>query len=391
MPQLRFRNFSSLTFLQSIDKPRFLAPLLAGHAEFFARHGVDVAALTNDDSCARLLLAALTTPDENMPGTLLRDLYVLDELADEDGHQRIFDEAGRRGIDLGQIPDDVSAGDFAVLVLLQHPHLIRVCHEKMVVRQVKRYYEYRSQDDRRFAMGDVEAGLGMIRATLGPWFAERKRTSTCELFTYEEGGEIRVLLTHGGLFRSDGSITSHLELSRLGWRPQKHDSVIYDTGSGILRIHASYEPERNAYREAFGSALAGSAAFFVDAAPYSLESLRSTGGVLTLVDGLDSARLTEVLVEMDGTDCRQIQLKGDDLAESIAACGEVVVPPGEIVRACFALGYRSGGRDRKLEIRLPNVAEYDRDRDGNVTEAFLRANSFLVTSHADADGLVDAA
>ena len=34
MPQLRFRNFSNLAFLQSIDKPRFLSPLLAPACRF---------------------------------------------------------------------------------------------------------------------------------------------------------------------------------------------------------------------------------------------------------------------------------------------------------------------------------------------------------------------
>ena len=54
-----------------------------------------------------------------MPGDLLRDLYVLDEVADEDGHERIFEEAERLGIDLRSIPSDVCSGDFAILVFLK--------------------------------------------------------------------------------------------------------------------------------------------------------------------------------------------------------------------------------------------------------------------------------
>ena len=391
MARHRFRLFGNLSFLQSMDKEKVLSRLLATHRDYFARQELDVDALSNDDACARRLLEVFTRSDEKMPGELLRDLYVLDEVADEDGFQRILEEAKLRGIDLGSFPDDVSPGDFAILALLDHPQVVRVCHEKMVARQVNRYYEYRSRNDRRFDMADAESGVDAIKATLGPWFEERKRTRTCELFIYQEGDEIHALITHGGLFRADGNITNRLELSRLGWRPQKHDSMIYDTRTGILKIHAAYEPERKAYREALGQVLAEDGAYFLNAAPYTLEALRTNGGVLTLVDGLDSARLTEVVVETDATDCRQIQIKGNDLTEMVSGCGTLAVAPGEIVRACFALGYRSGGKARKLEVRLPNVADYDRDRDGEVTEAFLRANGFLATGHADADGLVDAA
>lgn len=40
MAQHGFRNFGSLTFLQGIDKPKFLTPLLKRHVRYFKRHGV---------------------------------------------------------------------------------------------------------------------------------------------------------------------------------------------------------------------------------------------------------------------------------------------------------------------------------------------------------------
>ena len=181
MARHRFRLFGNLSFLQSMDKERILSRLLTMHRDYFTRQGLDVDALTNDDASARQLLAVFTKPDEKMPGDLLRDLYVLDEVADEDGHQRILEEAELRGIDLRSFPDDVSPGDFATLVLVDHPHLVRICHEKTIARQVKRYYEYRSRDSHRFEMADAESGVDAIKATLGPWFEERKRTRTCEL------------------------------------------------------------------------------------------------------------------------------------------------------------------------------------------------------------------
>lgn len=198
MARHQFRLFSNLSFLQSLDKTCTLSRFLADHRPYFTRQGLDIDALTNDDACARRLLEVFTRQDERMPGDLLRDLYVLDEVADEDGHQRILEEAERLGIDLRAVPDDVSPGDFAILVLLDCPHLIRVCHEKTIARLVKRYYEYRSRDDYRFSMADLKCNMDAIKAILGPWFEERKRTRKCESFVYQEGGEVRILITHGG-------------------------------------------------------------------------------------------------------------------------------------------------------------------------------------------------
>jgi hypothetical protein len=390
MTQHRFRLFGNLSFLQSLDKVTNLSRFLAEHRDYFARQGLDIDALSNDDACARRLLEVFTRPDERMPGNLLRDLYILDQVADEDGHERIFEEAERLGIDLASIPGNVCPGDFAILVFLEHPDLIKISQEKTIARQVKRYYEYRSRDQQRFGLAEVEAATEASKATLGPWFEQRKRTCKCETFVYRDGDEVRILITHGGLFRADGNITDRLELSRLPWRPQKHDSIVYDVKTGVLKVHARLEAERQVYRETLGQALTSDAGFFLAGACYTLEPLRSNGGVLSLADGINGARLTEVVVEADSTECRQVLFKGNDLTKIVAGYGDTAVLAGEIVRSCFALSYTTGGRPRKLEVRLPNVADHDRDRDGIASEGFLRANGFIATA-ADADGLVEAA
>jgi hypothetical protein len=189
MPQHRFRLFGNLSFLQSVDKEDILGRFLAEHRSYLARQGLDIDALTNDDACARRLLEAFTKPDERMPGDLLRDLYILDQVADVDGHERIIEEAERLGTNLGSIPDNACPGDFAILVFLEHPRLIKICHEKTIARQVKRYYEYRSRNQVRFGLAGIEAATEVSKATLGPWFEKRRRTCKCETFVYQERDE----------------------------------------------------------------------------------------------------------------------------------------------------------------------------------------------------------
>lgn len=351
--------------------------MLAPHREYFEREGLDIARLSNDDACARRLLAVFTEAVETMPGDLICALYLTDEVSDEEGMERIVQESARLGIGLPPHGDDVTPGDFAVLVFLECPALIRMCHEKAIARQVKRYYEYPSRDVRRFSRSNFEAIIAELEAVLGLWFEKRKRTRACKLFVYQDHSEVRILVSHGALFRADGNVTGALQFSRLGWRPQKHDSVIYDSATGILKIHAAFEPERRMYRESFGQALAGDPAFFADAACYTLAPLQSNDGVLRLVDGLCEARIIEALVETDDPRCRQVSFKGDDVTEILAGVASYGAPPGEIVRTVFALRFASG-RPRKLEMRLPNVADYERERDGEVYESFIQANGFDV-------------
>lgn len=62
MARLRFKNFTDLAFLQQVDKPRFLVPLLLPHQAYFRRHGLDVASLQNSDDHDRQLLDVLCAP-----------------------------------------------------------------------------------------------------------------------------------------------------------------------------------------------------------------------------------------------------------------------------------------------------------------------------------------
>lgn len=154
MPALKLKNFSSLSFLQCIDKPRYLRPLLEPFADYFARQGVDVTALDNSDRTDRKLLGIFTQPDEDMPPVLQETLYVLDDLADESGYERILDELGRLGgdLDVEVVDDDLTPGEFAIAVLQQQPRVIATCHAKIDARKIKNYREFQSPNHSRLAL-----------------------------------------------------------------------------------------------------------------------------------------------------------------------------------------------------------------------------------------------
>jgi len=385
MARLRFKNFSDLAFVQSIDKPRHLKPLLVKHREYFSRQGIDVTKLSNGDSVDRKLLQVFTQPDEEMPADLLDALYVLDDLADESGHDRILSEAERQGVDLNGKVDDASPGEFAIAVFLQSPGLIRVCHEKTLYRRIKNYQEYQATGNKRLTLSAAKGKRKQLESALGPWFESKNRSRACEIYEYEEDDEIKFLVTHGRPFRTEGSIDKRLNRSRVAYRPQKHDSVVYDNRLRILKINAQTVGEKDLYRRTFGKILFGDAEYFPAGDIYSLVPLRRGRAALRLATGVESVRLSEVWIQIDDEQ-RFVQIsRGYDLARSIDDHQKPNLQEGQIVRAAFLIKYSSGGRARKLELRPPNIAVYDRERDGTAAEAFMGANGYLKVD-AQSDG-----
>jgi hypothetical protein len=383
MARLKFKNFSDLAFIQGIDKPKYLGPLLARHEDYFNRQGFDVSGLKNDDRTDRRLLEVFTKPDEEMPAKLLEELYALDDLAEESGHDRILSEAQRNDVKLNGLGDDLTPGEFAIAVYLEHPNLVLLCHEMTFYRKIKNYQEYQAKDDKSLSMATVKSKKRELEYNLSSWFDSMNRSRVCETYAYPEDGEIKFQITHGRPYRTDGTIDKKLRRSRIAWRPQKHDSVVFDKKMKVLKINAQTGAEKEQYRKAFGEVLFGDPDHFPGGEIYTLEPLREGEEAMKIVAGIVTIRLTEVWIQVDDEQ-RFVQVsRAYDLIKSIQTYGKPNLKEGSIVRASFLVKYSSGGRPRKLELRPPNVAIYDRDRNGDVTKDFLHINGYFVAGEGN--------
>lgn len=378
MSDLRLRKFSDLAFIQSIDKERILRPLLEPFADYFGKHDVDVSALADGNGVDRKLLAIFTEVDGEMPRQLLNDLYMLDDLADESGHDRIRTEAQKSGVTLDGIGDELSPAEFAIAVYRKEPELIRGCHERIAYRKIKKYVEFQAAEDAQLSLRAALRKRTQIRSQLGSWFKELGRSEVCEVHVYEEDGEIKFQVTHGKTYRSEGTIEKDLGLARVAYRPQKHDSIIYDNRTCVLKVNAQWPAEVDKYRRTFGEVLFDDEDRFPDGNIYTLDPLKRPGFAIKLVEGVDAARMVEVCVENDDEGDGFVQLsKSADLLKRAHKSGHPNLAAGAPVRAAFLIKYSSGGRVRRLELRPPNVAIYDRERDGAPTERFLAANGLM--------------
>jgi len=375
----RFRNFSDLSFLQQVDKPRFLVPLLMPYAAYFRSRDVEVADLRNSDEHDRQLLTIFGTADGDMPGELLETLHRLDDLSDEAGHDKLLAEVERNEIVLrGGLGDELSPGELAIALHCRYPQLVRDAHDRTPHSKLRLYEEYQAKTTKLITLSDVTAKLAALENLLGYWFEAKNRTPACKIAVYQEHDALRFEIMHGRPFRMIGVIGADLEPARIGYRAQQHDSVIFDTRDCLLQVSATTEAERDLYRQAFGMAFFDDDDHFPVGDIYNLELLKLSHLTLATVAGVECVRLTELRTRSDDAFAMVQVSQGHDLLAAGGPCDTARRARGTIIGASFHLTYDSGGPPRKLEIRPPNVALYDRARDGVATEAFLLANRFLV-------------
>lgn len=380
MAGVDLKKFSELAFIQSINI-KGLVKVLLPYSDYFAGQELDLATLQNDDASARLLHTAFTRADEDTPRDLLDILYMIGDLSDDVGHDKIRLYALQARIDLSWATDDMTAGDFVIEAFLRHPHLVRNC-AALIAKQAKNYTEYRAKNDKKLPLDRAMNKSAELERVLSPEFAKKARSPVCQVHAYQDGREIRFSITHGLLYRSDGTISKTNSMERVAFRPQQHDQIIFDTQTFTLKINTRTLWERGLYRTAIGQVMFDDANHFPGTAIYTLAPLRVDPLRFLPVIGIKEhgVTLTEVWIEHTAKVHRVEKIIADDILLSIAEEKRPNLQEGTIIRACIMIKYTSGGRARKLELRPPNVASYNHERDGDVTEEFLKRNGFLLTA-----------
>jgi hypothetical protein len=379
VPQFKLNKFSNMAFLQGIDiKDRFV-PFLDPYKTYFEKRGVDLATLKNDHASAKALHEVFTNADERMPAELLRDLYMLDELADENGHERILSQAQWESIPINGAGSTLSAGDFVLQIHKDHPGIIRHCHVWLQQVSKKSFKEYQGRTPQSFTLAEARQKAPQAASILAPWFDVRGHGRWCDVLPHEDGDDICFQILRGKLYKTEGSLDHSMQPSRVNYRPQKLDSVVFDTSTCVLKIAARSKAEKDKYREVFGQVFFNDPDHFPEADLYTLEPLRKMAGPLACPPGVSEARLGEVHVAFDDEHGNKQILIGSDVLAAIAQNIFPKIETGTITSATFKVKYASGRRARNLEIRVPNQAIYNRTKDSDISVDFLMVNGFIKT------------
>lgn len=143
------------------------------------------------------------------------------------------------------------------------------------------------------------------------------------------------------------------------------------------------------YRQQFGLHLFGDADFFPGTGKYTLAPLQNDGEASLRcddVEGMEWVRLKEIHVYWGGTE-GEIEVRkatGGDVFTAYAARG-AAFPRGRLIKAVFEVKFADCKTPRSVTIKPSNIAQFRRDHDSVLIDAWLALRGFVIQREADAD------
>ena len=235
-------------------------------------------------------------PDENMPHRLVDALYLINEMATDEGMDALIDAARQSGRVLDAGPKATPA-DVAVEVWLRWPELLDQKHAETLITR-PRSFEYflgRRGEPRTVPPDDPDKRTA-LEALLDDWFSANRRGRGSRVFRFDRDDRVWFLVRHGLPVKREGTLNNRKSDS-VFYRPEKHDVVVFDAKRDELGINAAGKKEKKLYCELFGDHLFGERDYFPSDKKYTLDPLRRDGPsalVCSDVDGLENVTLVEL-------------------------------------------------------------------------------------------------
>lgn len=381
MGSLSFRRFTHSSSLREIA-PQHLIGLLRPHAEFLARHLAPLPEHPGGRLDYEAIAAVVLQPRADTPPELIDALWHVHEMSTPAAMESLLDDAAAAGIQL-EHDHNFSPADVAVQVWLADPDLLRRRHAESAVLRRKSFESFAASPDagEDFRLPD-KAGVASLEAQAAAWFVERRRGAGTRVFVIEDGHEVRLIFRHGGPYRREGSLEGG-EPASVHYRPMAIGAAVLDRRTWELRVSGSTKGEKDLYRRLAGSHLFGSSDAFRPGEPrYTLEPLRRDGRrslVCADVPGLRHVRLVELRMFLGGAYRRARVEQADDVLLALEDAGESVPGDALLTAAKFEVQFTDAARPRPVTVRYGNVAQYARDSDADLVEAFLRNRGFVNT------------
>lgn len=375
-----------------------LGKLFGRFSEDLAKKSVILPAVELEDDAYFKALAGVALAPEGLPDNLMETLYAIEEMANEEGQERLEAAARQAGLDL-VFDEQSSPGDIAVQVFLAQPELLAEKHnEQRMTRLASFEYYGRKKPVERSGSGPDgppfstpgQPVLELLVADLDAWFKEHNRgEQTASIEVYGIEGEWWFLVRHGDTFARTVKVEKK-KTEMLHFRPAKDDVVVYSPERDELRIHAGTKGERDLYRIAFGIRLMGDGEYFSERKAYTLKPLREEGVNALSVEGIEGIQGI-VLCELEvawGGDYEEVAIrKANDVFGAASARNREAIPAGgRLVRAVFEFTFQDSKKPRKVQIRPPNVLKFGRHSDARLVNRWLSAAGFRVNAREETEG-----
>jgi len=370
---LKFSQFTHLQGLAGDDLRAFFQPF----ADYLCARGLIFDSLSpdNEAACAQLS-EILQSPDNNTPAELIESLYILTQLC-QHVPESFYADAEELGM---EVPQDQSAEQLAVRVWLRDDVRLRQRHAELVLTKARSFQYFSAAEDYETPFKYPSPSvIGQLELALDHWFQRKRRGTGCKVRMYPKGTEVWFLISHGDYFKRVGTWEEG-KAGSIGFRPDRHDVVVYDQIMRELRIHAGTKELRENYRQQFGSYLFGRENHFPGTHKYSLEPLRKLGAKALHcedVEGISWVKLSKLEMEVsEEHKHKRVECAEDVFAAMKIGCAEIP-RKARLLSATFTVRFKDNPKPRSVTIKPSNVALYTRDDDSRTLDLWLVRRGFI--------------
>ncbi|MBF0178161.1 MAG: hypothetical protein HQL63_15145 [Magnetococcales bacterium] len=381
MAMFKPRRFAQPETLKAIEPGR-LARFLTPHAEFLASRGVNLS--SNDDGVdCDLLASVLMNLGEDAPLNLLESLYIIHEMASQDGMDRLLEAAEENNLAIDFEPDS-SPADIAIQFFLNNRELLEQQHAKLFVTRVRSFLYFQGNPAWKgsFVLPN-DATLQALESDLDEWFDKKKRGRGCRVFLFDQGQRVNLVVRHGMPFRREGSMEKDGQPGAIYFRPESHDLLIYDREANELCVRACSKGERSMYLPHIGRHLFGNEEHFNGDEKYTLDPLLTDMAdslVHSDIDGIEWIRLLAVNIYWGGEHGESETRRARDLLAAFQQRAYSLPKSARLSEARFQIKFTASRAPRTLVIRPNNQAMYTRDDDSLILETWMKRRGFDRTS-----------
>lgn len=387
MPEsFRLKRFTNVAILKRIDFPLLLAFFESDpeFERFLEKRGLTwtrAVEAFDYEGLARILMSpGVDTPDE-----LLDALYFVDNLADPDCYDRILEECGAAGIDLGKT--DPSPEDLTLRVWLADRNILERIHAEQYRVRPKKFESFFAAGAKRPPLGEPPAAvLTALETDLNEWYEFKKKGRGARVFPFARDDTVWFLVRHGQRIKREGTVEADGESGRIFYRPEMFDVLIYYPASGELAIHTETKGEQKAYCRYFGKHLFDDIEFFLfenPVAKYTLQPLINLGRdalVCDDIEGIECIQLHELHIAHD-SDQEDVEVRraSEDVFRTLENQGRNLKDEEssiQLVKAKFMVRF-AGGKERTVIIEPPKTASFDREADNAVIHEWLQKRGFI--------------
>ena len=380
MARFNLRKFNNRDWLQSISPARLNA-LISPWAGYLGERGFTFPHSVIAEPDYTALANVLMTPDASTPVGMIDALYYVHETSSPEDVEELQKMVIAKGLSIMSDPD-ATPTDYVIDVWVADADLVRQHHAEALARQQQNFEYFAGRHGGRWRFPSVDENVRLkIETELDDWFEVNRRGRGCHLLIFPHTPQVWILVRHGKSMRREASHEDDGSAGTAFYRPQLHDVMIYDEKTNEIGVHAETKGAGKLYLRVLGQHLFGDVDYFPPADKYTLSPLADQGREALACDdieGIDEVRLTEYRRFWGGKYKEMEVRRATDIFGALEQRGDGRKIDGKLSTAVFKIKFTDAPRERRLVIRTPASAHYDRNDDSIIVEAWLRARGFML-------------